>query len=97
MESDGDQQTDPNVQTRTVQIRTNEESDENASTILPQQPGPSLAASCSGSGTGQGDFSAGASTASEPGDTRIRLKFLDETQRLVGTFLSKSVGEFKRY
>ncbi len=32
----------------------------------------------------------------QPGDTQIRLKFLDETSKMVGTFLSKTVGDFKR-
>ena len=31
-----------------------------------------------------------------PPDTNIRLKFLDDTQKLVGTWLNKTVGDFKR-
>lgn len=33
----------------------------------------------------------------EAGDTRIKLKFLDDTQRMVVAWLSQTVGEFKRY
>jgi hypothetical protein len=32
----------------------------------------------------------------QPGDTRIKLKFLDDTQKMVGAWLSQTVGDFKR-
>jgi len=32
----------------------------------------------------------------QPGDTTIKLKFLDDTQKMVAAWLSQSVGEFKR-
>jgi len=32
----------------------------------------------------------------QPGDTRIKLKFLDDTQKMVGAWLTQTVGEFKR-
>jgi len=34
--------------------------------------------------------------SNEPGDTRIKLKFLDDTQKMVAAWLSQTVGDFKR-